>query len=105
MIAALFFLAFAGAADAMSGLYRQLIWNQTIPDSLRGRLASIELLSYSIGPTLGNFEAGVVASLFSVRTSVLSGGILTVIGCALCALALPAFRQYDERQWRARQMV
>src|SRR5207245_10865245 len=45
LIAALFFLAFAGAADAMSGLYRQLIWNQTIPDSLRGRLASIELLS------------------------------------------------------------
>ena len=105
LIAALFFLAFAGAADAMSGLYRQLIWNQTIPDSLRGRLASIELLSYSIGPTLGNFEAGVVASLFSVRTSVLSGGILTVIGCALCALALPTFRQYDERQWRAKQMV
>jgi len=105
LIAALFFLAFAGAADAMSGLYRQLIWNQTIPDSLRGRLASIELLSYSIGPTLGNFEAGVVASLFSVRASVLSGGILTVIGCALCALALPAFRQYDERQWRAKQMV
>jgi MFS family permease len=105
LIAALFFLAFAGAADAMSGLYRQLIWNQTIPDSLRGRLASIELLSYSIGPTLGNFEAGVVASLFSVRASVLSGGILTVIGCALCALALPAFRQYDERQWRAKQTV
>src|SRR6267143_559357 len=99
LIAALFFLALAGAADAMSGLYRQLIWNQTIPDSLRGRLASIELLSYSIGPTLGNFEAGVVASLFSVRASVLSGGILTVVGCALCALALPAFRQYDERQW------
>jgi len=105
LIAALFFLAFAGAADAMSGLYRQLIWNQTIPDSLRGRLASIELLSYSIGPTLGNFEAGVVASLFSVRASVLSGGILTVIGCALCALALPAFRQYDERRWSAKQMV
>ena len=105
LIAALFFLAFAGAADAMSGLYRQLIWNQTIPDSLRGRLASIELLSYSIGPTLGNFEAGVVASLLSVRASVLSGGILTVVGCALCALALPAFRQYDERQWRAKQMV
>src|SRR4030081_2884327 len=77
LIAALFFLAFAGAADAMSGLYRQLIWNQTIPDSLRGRLASIELLSYSIGPTLGNFEAGVVASVFSVRASVLSGGVLT----------------------------
>jgi len=98
---ALFFVALAGAADAASGLYRQVIWNQTIPDSLRGRLASIELLSYTVGPTLGNFEAGVVASLFSVRTSVLSGGILTVIGCIVCAAALPAFRRYDERKWRA----
>jgi MFS family permease len=100
--AALFFLALAGAADAMSGVFRQVIWNQTIPDSLRGRLASIELLSYSVGPTLGNFEAGIVASLFSVRTSVLSGGVLCVVGCVLCAVALPAFRRYDERSWRAK---
>jgi MFS family permease len=100
LIGALVFLALAGAADAMSGVFRQVIWNQTIPDSLRGRLASIELLSYSAGPTLGNFEAGVVASIFSVRVSVVSGGALCVIGCVLCAIALPAFRKYDEREWR-----
>jgi MFS family permease len=105
LVGALIFLALAGAADGMSGLYRQLIWNQTIPDSLRGRLASIELLSFSGGPTLGNFEAGVVATLFSVRVSIVSGGILTVVGCVLSAIALPAFRQYDERVWRARQTV
>lgn len=105
LVPALFFLAMAGAADALSGVFRSVIWNQTIPDSLRGRLASIELLSYSVGPTLGNFEAGVVASLFSVRTSILSGGILTVVGCVLCAIALPAFRKYDEREWRAKQTV
>jgi MFS family permease len=98
LTAALAFLALAGAADAMSGLFRSVIWNQTIPDSLRGRLASIELLSYSIGPTLGNFEAGVVASAFSVRTSIISGGVLCVIGCVLCAVALPAFRGYDSRR-------
>ncbi len=101
LVAALVFLALAGAADAMSGVFRSVIWNQTIPDSLRGRLASIELLSYSVGPTLGNFEAGVVASIFSVRVSVVSGGVLCVIGCGLCALALPAFRQYDARKWRS----
>jgi len=101
LIAALAFLALAGAGDAMSGLFRQVIWNQSIPDSLRGRLASIELLSYSIGPTLGNFESGVVASLFSVRFSVTSGGVLCVIGCIVCGLALPAFRNYDERRHRA----
>ena len=97
LVAALVFLAMAGAGDSMSGLFRQVIWNQTIPDSLRGRLASIELLSYSIGPTLGNFESGAVASLFSVRFSVTSGGILCVMGCVVCGLALPAFRKYDAR--------
>jgi MFS family permease len=99
LIAALVFLAVAGAADMMSGVFRQVIWNQTIPDTLRGRLASIEMLSYTSGPALGNFEAGVVASLTSVRVSVVSGGILCVIGCVLCALALPAFRNYDARRY------
>lgn len=98
LVAALAFLALAGAADMMSGLFRNVIWNQTIPDSLRGRLASIEMLSYTSGPALGNFEAGLVASLFSVRVSVVSGGVLCVVGCVLCALALPAFRTYDARR-------
>jgi MFS family permease len=98
LMAALLFLALAGAADMASGVFRQVIWNQTIPDSLRGRLASIELLSYSVGPMLGNFEAGVVASLYSVRTSILSGGILCVVGVVICAVALPGFRNYDERR-------
>ncbi len=97
---ALVFLAVAGAADMMSGIFRSVIWNQTIPDSLRGRLASIEMISYTSGPTLGNFEAGLVATLFSVRLSILSGGVLCVAGCLACALALPAFRRYDARSWR-----
>ncbi len=94
---AVLFLAIAGAADMMSGVFRSVIWNQTIPDSLRGRLASIEMLSWSSGPALGNFEAGAVASIFNVRISIVSGGVLCVVGCILCTLALPAFRAYDAR--------
>jgi MFS family permease len=93
----LFFLALAGAADMMSGVFRMVIWNQTIPDSLRGRLASIEMISYTSGPALGNFEAGVVASLFNVRVSVVSGGVLCVAACLVAAVVLPAFRAYDAR--------
>jgi MFS family permease len=98
---ALVCLALAGAADSISGIFRGVIWNQTIPDRLRGRLASIELVSYSTGPLLGDFEAGTVASLFNLRFSIVSGGILCVAGCALCALLLPAFRAYDARQQAA----
>ena len=94
---ALVALAIAGGADMLSGIFRMTIWNQTIPDRLRGRLAGIEQVSYTSGPLLGNLEAGVLASLTSVRFSVVSGGVLCVIGVALAALALPAFRLYDAR--------
>jgi hypothetical protein len=52
---------------------------------------------------LGNAEAGIVASLFSIRTSVISGGVLCVMGTALLALILPAFRDYDGRAGLARK--
>jgi MFS family permease len=94
-VLALVFLAVAGGADAISGIFRSAIWNQTVPDALRGRLASIELVSYSTGPLLGNAESGLVASLFSVPVSIFSGGVLCVFGCVLCAVLLPGFRRYD----------
>jgi MFS family permease len=102
---ALFCLALAGGADMLSGVFRMTIWNQTIPDHLRGRLAGIELVSYTTGPMLGNAEAGIVASLFSIRTSIVSGGILCVLGTALLALTLPAFRLYDGRSGLARKQA
>lgn len=101
---AVFFLALAGGADMLSGVFRHLIWNQTIPDSLRGRLASIEMVSYTSGPALGNFEAGAVATAFNVRVSIVSGGVLCVIGCLICAAFLPAFRAYDSREYLSRQI-
>ena len=82
-------LAVAGAADMISGIFRQTIWNQTMPDHLRGRLAGIEMVSYSTGPLLGNVESGVVAALFSVQASVVSGGIACVVGVG-CGSVRPA---------------
>src|SRR5438067_1536551 len=94
---ALIFLALAGGADMISGIFRMVVWNQTIPDHLRGRLARLELTSYTSGPTLGNFEAGAVAAAVGVTPSILSGGVLCVVGAAVCALLLPRFRRYDAR--------
>jgi MFS family permease len=100
---ALVCLALAGGADMVSGLFRMTIWNQTIPDHLRGRLAGIEMVSYTTGPMLGNAEAGIVASLFSIRTSVISGGILCVLGSGLLAVLLPSLLHYDGRAGLARK--
>lgn len=93
----LVFLAFAGAADMISGIFRGLMWNQTIPDDVRGRMAGIEMLSYSIGPLLGQVRSSSVASLTSLRFSFASGGIMCVVGVAAAACVLPTLWRYDAR--------
>ena len=99
---ALVFLALAGAADMISGIFRATIWNQTIPDHLRGRLAGIEMLSYSLGPMGGSARAGLVADLTSVRASIVSGGVLCVAGVAATAAALRELLALRRAHRRAR---
>jgi MFS family permease len=90
-------LAAAGAADAVSGVFRMSIWNQTIPDVLRGRLAGIELLSFSSGPILGQIRAGSMAALRGPVFSVGFGGVACVGAVIGLAAWLPGFRRYDAR--------
>lgn len=89
------FLALAGAADMVSGLYRQVIWNQTVPNEMRGRLSGIEMISYMSGPLLGNARAGWVAAHYSVSFSLWSGGLICLIAVVLTALFLPKFWKYS----------
>ncbi|MDQ1395902.1 MAG: hypothetical protein QOG64_1161, partial [Acidimicrobiaceae bacterium] len=70
LLPALAGLVVAGGADMVSGLFRMTLWNQTIPERLRGRLASIELISYSSGPALGNAEAGLAGSVFGLPAAI-----------------------------------
>ena len=95
LILVLLFLAIAGGADMVSALFRGTIWNQTIPDNLRGRLAGIELLSYSIGPLAGQLRAASMAAATSLTFSVTAGGLICVFMVALLASFLPKFRKYD----------
>ena len=95
---ALLLLAVAGAADFVSAVLRSNILLSVTPDSMRGRLSGIELAQVAGAPELGNLEAGIVASLTSVRASIVSGGILTIIGTVIAAAALPAFVRYDARR-------
>ena len=87
-------LGAAGAADMVSGLFRSLMWNLTIPDELRGRLAGIELLSYSIGPQLGQFRASLSANAFGLQRALISGGMTCVVLVSATASALPQLRRF-----------
>jgi MFS family permease len=102
---ALIFLAAAGAADMVSGIFRMAVWNQTIPSSIRGRTAAIEMVSYHTGPSLGNAEAGFAARLFGVRASVVSGGLMCVAGSLVLAMILPKFIAYDSTEGARRRQL
>ena len=95
LILVLICLAVAGASDQVSALFRSVIWNQTIPDNLRGRLAGIELLSYSVGPLAGQMRAASMAAVFSLSISVTAGGIICIIAVVILAILMPDFRKYD----------
>lgn len=91
---ALFFLALAGAADVISAVFRSTILQVSVPDRLRGRLSSINILVVTGGPRLGDFEAGAVAALVSPLFSVVSGGLICVLGVGLVALGYPQLARY-----------
>jgi MFS family permease len=88
-------LVIAGAFDQVSALFRGFIWNQSIPDELRGRLAGIEMLSYLLGPLGGQARAGGMAALTSLRISVVGGGLMCIGFVIAIASVMPAFRNYD----------
>ena len=94
---ALVMLAIAGAADMVSGLFRSLMWNLTIPDTLRGRMAGIEMLSYSIGPQIGGVRATFTARATSLRTSLISGGLIAATLISVAPQALSALWNFDDR--------
>ena len=98
IVTALLFLGAAGFFDMISGIFRGSIWNQTIPNYLRGRLASIEMMSYLTGPMLGSAKMGIVAEKFGVKAALVSGGVLCVAAVAGAALFLPKFAAYDGRE-------
>jgi MFS family permease len=87
-------LALAGAADMVSGVFRGTIWNETIPNTLRGRLAGIEMISYLTGPLIGNARAGFMADAWGVSAAIWIGGLVCLAGVIVTGFALPRFWAY-----------
>jgi len=96
----LFFLMVAGAADMMSGLFRSLIWDLTIPDDLRGRMAGLELLSYGVGPQLGQVRSTLTARFTSIQSSLVIGGAVCFASMGVLRSAMPSLWNFDARASR-----
>ncbi len=90
-------LAIGGGADAMSSVFRNTMWNESIPPDIRGRMAGIEMISYSVGPTAGQFRAGLMAAWTTLRFSLTFGGLACSGSVVAVAAALPKLWAFDAR--------
>jgi MFS family permease len=86
---ALVFLAVAGAADVVSAVFRSSVVQMEAPDELRGRVAAIHILVVTGGPRVGDIEAALVASAIGAQLSVISGGLLCLVGVIGVMRAFP----------------
>jgi predicted MFS family arabinose efflux permease len=92
---ALLCLAIASGADVFSAVLRSSIVQLLTPDALRGRVSSIHILVVTGGPRIGDAEASAVAAVIGPQWSAVSGGVLSLVGVGLIALAMPEFRRLD----------
>ncbi len=90
-------LVIAGGADSISGVFRSTMWNESIPPDTRGRMAGIEMISYSLGPTAGQFRAGVMAAWTTLRFSLTFGGLACTGSVGIVTAALPRLWTFDAR--------
>lgn len=87
-------LAGAGAGDLVSMVLRNTIIQLSTPDELRGRVGATNSIFIIGGPTLGQFESGIVASALSPQLSVLTGGLACLLATGLIALLVPDLRHF-----------
>jgi MFS family permease len=100
---ALVFLAVAGAADVLSAVFRATIVQLAAPDQLRGRVSSINMLVVTSGPRIGDIEAAAVASAIGAQASVVSGGILCLVGLLGVVRLFPELARHVHERPSARE--
>jgi len=84
-------LAVAGATDVISTVLRNAILQNAITDEFRSRISSIQMAVVTGGPRLGDVESGVVASLVSTEFSIVSGGVVCILGALALIRRRPGF--------------
>jgi hypothetical protein len=71
------------------------VWNLTIPDDRRGRLAGIELSVGAGGPQIGDLRSGVIGARVGINAAIWSGGAVCLGLTALIAAAARGLWGYE----------
>jgi hypothetical protein len=78
-----------------SAIFRSTILQLGVPDALRGRLSALHLMVVTGGPRVGDLEATGVAAAVGASLSVISGGVLCILGLIAVASSFPELVRYD----------
>jgi MFS family permease len=88
-------LAFAGAADLVSAVYRQTILQSYAPDEMRGRMQGVFIAVVAGGPRLGDLRAGATAATAGATASWTGGGVACMVVVLVAGLSVRPFWRYD----------
>jgi MFS family permease len=91
----LLFLVVMGAADMISVVIRSSLIQLSTPDRMRGRVGAVNALFIGTSNQLGEFESGMVAAWLGAVTSVVLGGIGTLVAVAVSLRVFRGLAQVD----------
>lgn len=91
-------LALAGASDEISVFIRLNVVQMATPDQVRGRVSAAEFVFIGASNELGELESGLTAQWWGAVTSVLFGGIGTLVVVVTSALASRQLRGLDRME-------
>jgi MFS family permease len=88
-------LMFTGAADNVSVVTRVTLVQLETPDEMRGRVAAVNSIFIGASNQLGEFESGTTAAMFGPVSSVIMGGLGTMMVAVMWLRLFPALARRD----------
>lgn len=91
-------LALTGMFDNLNVVIRQTLVQFITPDTMRGRVTSVNFIFIGCSNELGGFESGLTAQLFGTVPSIVAGGMGTILVVMLIMRLAPQLRNLGRMQ-------
>lgn len=84
-----------GAANGVSTVLRTTILQLNIPDALRGRVTSVNMVFTNGGPQLGIFRVGAMGQWIGPEMSIFAGALALIAMVGTIGAAVPMVRRFE----------
>jgi len=88
-------LAVSGALDAVSVIIRSTTLQLLTPNNMRGRVSAVNMMFVGSSNEIGAFESGLAAKFLGLTTSVVFGGIMTLVSVTTIGALSPKLRRLE----------